>query len=137
MLKWKIWVIRLFRTKENLQRPKNITAYEEWIVKIWIELLSDPDSKIWYNTEPEECYIESADSDYYLFLEDNNMKIINTVDGYDVPLQYHTHLFLKNRFRKQLKKRRMEFKSAAWAKVEHSLEKTYIRIVEKRQEKKR
>ena len=57
------------------------------------------------------------------------MKTINTVVGYDIQLQDETEQYLSEKFRLELNKRRMLFKKEALEKVDHSLHKTFDRII--------
>ena len=54
---------------------------------------------------------------------------INTVVGYDIPLQSETEQYLSEKFRLELNKRRMTFKKEALEKVDHSLHKTFDKVI--------
>jgi hypothetical protein len=102
---------------------------EKIAVSLFVRLMKDPESKLYYDIQSAECYIKSYDGTIYIFLEDRNMKTINTVVGYDIQLQPETEHYLNEKFRFELNKRRILFKKEALEKVDHSLHKTFDKII--------
>ena len=123
---------RIFKMKDKKTRyPKIASNSERTAANIFLKVLHDPDSKLYYDLESSECYLRSDDSTLYLFLESNNLKVINSVYGYDIKLSSQMEVYLSERFRNEMSKRRKVFKSEAISKVKHSLEQTLVKINEK------
>jgi hypothetical protein len=101
---------------------------EKIACEIFMTLLTDPTTKLYYDIITAECYMTNLDRSIYIFLESRNMKIINTVYGYDTYIQMQTEIYLSDRFRKELTKRRKQFKDEAMKKVEHSLMNTLEKL---------
>jgi hypothetical protein len=106
--------------------PAEKTAYS-----IFMKLLLDPTSKLYYDLHTSECYIRSEDATLYIFLEANNIKVINSVYGYDVPIGRDLEAYLTERFRREMAIRRSKFKAEALKKIEHSLETTLEKLKQK------
>lgn len=113
----------------KVKLPKKMNEAEKIAVSLFMKLIKDPESKLYYDIASSECYIKSSDSTIYIFLESRNMKTINTVVGYDIPLQADTEQYLSEKFRIELNKRRMIFKQEALEKIDHSLHKTFDRVI--------
>ena len=120
----KLKVTRLFWPKKRLKLPKKMEDTEKTGVTIFIKLLLDPDTKLYYDIKSTECYLKSIDETLFVFLEDRNLKIINSVFGYDIHIQQDTEAYLLEKFSNELYKRRMQFKNDAMKKVDYSLNKT-------------
>lgn len=121
-------IARSFRTTQTIKKPKGITANQKTAVSIYLKILHEPTSKLYYDLTSQECYIRSGDSSIYLFLEANNLKIINSVYGYDVSIDHRLETYLGEKFRRELALRRHTFKNEALSRVSHSLEKTLEKI---------
>ncbi len=124
-----IKILRLTSTKRKVRLPRKLSDSERIAVSVFMRLIQDPESKLYYDIHTQECYVKSGDSTIYLFLEDRNLKAINTVVGYDIPLQSESEYYLSEKFRLELNKRRMVFKKEAMDKVDHSLHKTFDKII--------
>lgn len=124
-----IKILRLTSTKRKVRLPRKLSDTEKIAVSLFMRLIQDPESKLYYDIHTQECYVKSGDSTIYLFLEDRNLKAINTVVGYDIPLQSESEYYLSEKFRLELNKRRMIFKKEAMDKVDHSLHKTFDKII--------
>lgn len=123
---------RISKMKDKRARyPKTASNSEKTAAHIFLIVLRDPDSKLYYDLVSNECYLRSDDSTLYLFLESNNLKVINSVYGYDIKLSSKMEFYLSERFRNEMAKRRKIFKSEAISKVKHSLDQTLAKINEK------
>lgn len=127
--------LKFLRVMSNADKrtrlKKDINESEKTACNIFMYLLKDPSSKMYYDTATSECFL--SDKDIYVFLESRNLKIINTVFGYDIPLQQNTEVYLGMKFSLELGKRRSEFKAEAMKKVEHSLHKTLDKLRESKE----
>lgn len=123
---------RIFKMADKKARyPKTSSNSERTAAHIFLKVLHHPDSKLYYDLVSNECYLRSDDSTLYLFLESNNLKVINSVYGYDIRLSTQMEIYLSERFRNEMAKRRKIFKSEAISKVKHSLDQTLEKINEK------
>lgn len=120
---------KMYRIKNpKINFEKMDSESERLAAKIFIKMVLDKSSELLWDFEPEECFIINENKQIYLFLENKNLKIINTVIGYDILVSEKTRLFMMNLFKRQLSLKRMKFKNDAMRKVEHSLESTYEKI---------
>lgn len=120
-----------FRSAKRCKLPSKMGDSEKIGVSLFMKLMLDPESKLHYDVKTAECYIKSQDGSIYLFLENRNLKAINTVVGYDIPLQQETEIYLSEKFIKEMNNRKNTFKREALAKVDHSLQKTFGKIINK------
>jgi len=134
-LKWFVLYMKsMFNSdrRENRIKPsKNLTDAQRTAVTITAKTMLSPDSKLYYNMQSHECYIyrkDSDDSSLYIFIESGNIKIINTVFGYDINIDQNTEQYLTNIFTREMAKRRSNFKKEALAKIEFSLHKVLDKI---------
>lgn len=109
--------------------PKNLEGAEKDACSIFLNLLKNPSSKMYYDTTTSECFLSDPEKTLFVFLESRNLKIINTVFGYDTPLQPETEAYLGERFTQELGKRRAQFKAEAMLKVKHSLHTTLNKLI--------
>jgi len=120
---------------ERTRRPNiaNLTELQSCAIDIAVKTIRNQMSKLYYDLETQECYVkrEDAAGNIYVFIEANNVKIINTVFGYDIPINNHTEQYLTWIFRKEMAKRRAMFKKEALDKVDFSLKTVLDRINEK------
>lgn len=112
----------------RVRKPTKMTDAERTAVLIFMKVLLDGGSKLYYDLHTQECYLRSEDSTLYIFLESHNVKIINSVYGYDVHVSGETETFLLERFKREMSVRRQKFKREALSKVEHSLESTLEKL---------
>jgi hypothetical protein len=131
-IKW-FWLYTKSKMKgsDKVRLPKNMVPAEKTAYSIFMKLLLDPTSKLYYDLHTSECYIRSEDSTLYIFLEANNIKVINSVYGYDVPIGRDLEAYLTERFRREMAIRRSKFKAEALKKIEHSLETTLEKLKQK------
>jgi hypothetical protein len=125
----KLRLRKFFSSKYVPRLSKNITESERVGVAIFINLLSQQSSELYYDIETSECYIKSEDNSLFLFLEKGNLKVINSIFGYDVAVHEETEGYLTEKFKKELNKRRLQFKNEALEKVDHSLHKTFEKLI--------
>jgi hypothetical protein len=108
----------------RVNRPKKLTASEEQAVRIWTKVVHQPESNLMYNPQSHEAYAEwdSPSGTVYLFLESSNLRVINTVVGYDIRLSQKVEQWCSSVFTREVAKRRKKFKRLAESKVVHSLD---------------
>ena len=119
------------RNDERVKRPNNLSESQSCALDIAIRAIHDPASKLYYDIETQECYVKREDSEVgtiYVFIESQNIKIINTVFGYDIFISQETENYITSFFRKEMSKRRAQFKREALNKVDYSLHKVLDRI---------
>jgi hypothetical protein len=136
-LKWfKLYMGATFNTRRRDDRIKlrsGLTDAELTAVTITKKAIFNPDSKLYYNTQTHECCVYRKyenETSLYIFIESGNIKIINTVFGYDISIDSNTEHYITNIFSRELAKRRAQFKREALAKVEFSLHKVLDKINE-------
>lgn len=112
----------------KVKRPKKMSEAEKTALHIFMKVLLDPNSKLYYDLHTQECYLRSEDATLYIFLEALNVKIINSVYGYDVHIGRDTEAYLLDRFKREMAIRRQKFKNEALSKIEHSLESTLNKL---------
>ena len=125
---WILFIFKTIKAKDKIRKPIRLTESESTATSIFMKILMNKGSKLYYDLETSECYIRSEDSTLFIFLESNNVKIINSVYGYDVNISYDLETFLVDRFRRELSLRRRAFKKEALSKIEHSLETTLNKL---------
>jgi hypothetical protein len=117
--------------ENKARRPKGLSDSQTCALDIAVKAIHDPASKLYYDITTQECYVKRDDSEVgtiYVFIESQNIKIINTVFGYDIFINSDTENYITTVFRKEMAKRRAQFKKEALAKVDHSLHKVLDRI---------
>jgi len=121
-------LVRSFSTNNKIKKPKKLTESENTACDIFITILHNKDSKLYYDIQTQECYISSGDKTIFVFLESCNVKIINSVFGYDVHIKPELENFLLEKFIREMSKRRNAFKKEVVSKINHSLDSTLARI---------
>lgn len=114
--------------KITITKPKKLSHSEESAMEIFLSVLRNKRSKLFYDIHTQECYLRSEDAAIYVFLECRNVKIINSVFGYDVNISQHLEGFLLEKFIREMSIRRSAFKTEALLKVNHSLDLTLHRV---------
>jgi hypothetical protein len=114
----------------KVKKPKNMTESEIQAVRIWAKVIHNKDSELMYNPKTHDAYAvwESPNGVIYLFLEKENLRIINTVVGYDVKLSVRVDHWCLWMFSREVDKRRTKFKLDAESKVIHSLDSLESRL---------
>ena len=80
-------ILRTFKGDKRVRKPKKLTESENKACEIFLTVLHNKDSKLYYDIKTQECYIGSGDKTIFVFLEANNVKVINSVFGYDVHIK--------------------------------------------------
>lgn len=139
-IKWwvkkiKIIIIKFARiagnSEKKIKRPKNINQQENYAISIWSMLVHNDETELFYNPENYECYVEynGEGGPIYIFLEERNMRIINTVVVYDIRLTTATEQWCTKIFNREVNRRRTHFKTEAFSKVNNSLERLHNRLI--------
>ena len=117
------------RSDQKMSKPK-MTVSEEQAVRIWTKVVHHPESDLMYNPQNHEAYArwDSPNGTVYLFLESENMRIINTVVGYDIRLSSRVEQWCGIHFSREVARRRNKFKQQAESKVIHSLDSLESRL---------
>jgi hypothetical protein len=131
----KLFFAKLSRTHKDggriTKRPKKMTHSEETACQIFTTVLRNKGSKLYYDIHTQQCYLRSEDAAIYVFLEARNVKIINSVFGYDVNISSELEGYLLEKFIREMTIRRKTFKTEALSKVNHSLDVTLDRVKNK------
>ena len=120
-------VVRSFKNSK-VKKPSKLSDAESTACEIFLTILHNKDSKLYYDIQTQECYISSGDKTLFVFLEANNVKIINSVFGYDVHVKGELESYLLEKFITEMGKRRNAFKNEVLSKINHSLDSTLTRI---------
>lgn len=127
----KVFYLRLLRnisSERKVTKPKKLTESESKACDIFLSVLHNKDSKLYYDIKTQECYIGSGDKTIFVFLESNNVKVINSVFGYDVHIKSDLENYLLEKFIREMAKRRNLFKLDVLSKINHSLDSTLNKI---------
>jgi hypothetical protein len=119
---------RIFGTDKYIKKPKKLTESESMASEIFLAVLHNKDSKLYYDIKTQECYISSGDKTVFVFLEASNVKIINSVFGYDVHIRQELEQYLLDKFIREMSIRRNTFKKEVLSKINHSLDSTLSKI---------
>lgn len=111
------------RRDQRVTKPK-MTETESQAARIWQKVVHQKDSDLMYNPQTHEAYAQwdSPGGTIYLFLESGNLRVINTVVGYDIRLSAKVEQWCANIFTREVAKRRAKFRKNAESKVTHSLD---------------
>lgn len=112
-----------------MKRPA-MTPTEEQAVRIWTRVIHQSDSDLMYNPQTHDAYAlwEAPTGTVYLFLESGNLRVINTVVGYDIRLSMRVEQWCSTVFTREVAKRRNRFRINAESKVVHSLDSLETRL---------
>jgi hypothetical protein len=127
----KVLYLRLIRnlsSERKVTKPKKLTESENKACEIFLTVLHDKDSKLYYDIKTQECYISSSDKTIFVFLESNNIKVINSVFGYDVHIKSDLENYLLEKFIREMGIRRNSFKNEVLSKINHSLDSTLSKM---------
>jgi hypothetical protein len=122
--RFRVYMRRYFGHSLKVRRPKGLAPEVDTALRIWTRVVHEEDSELLYNPVTQECYAEWVDSSnpVYLFLESGRLRIVNTVIGYDVHLKQAEEDWCTECFKREVNRRRSEFKRIALGKVMHSLD---------------
>jgi len=129
--RFRVWIQRLFGFQRDPKKPKNLSETEESVFSIFVRTLNEKDSQLYIDPQTGECYLANSTETLIMFLEAGNVKIINTIFGYDVTISPKLSHYLAHRFIKELHKRRMAFKETALSRVTQSLDVTLSKLKRK------
>lgn len=117
------------RRDQRISKPK-MTETEAQAARIWQKVVHQKESDLMYNPQTHEAYAQwdSPNGTIYLFLESGNLRVINTVVGYDIRLSAHVEQYCANIFTREVAKRRAKFRKNAESKVTHSLDSLETRL---------
>jgi hypothetical protein len=129
LLYWKVRVKQTLRSASperstrSMKYPNQISLEEKQALSIWTMVVHEDSSELMYNPQTYESYAEyhGPGGPVFLFLESRNMRIVNSVVGYDVRLTQHAEEWASNVFNREIHKRRSHFKAEVNSKVRHSL----------------
>lgn len=132
-----IYVIskKSFKGDKRAKYPKVMTEKEKTVASIFLTILHEPETVLYYNPETYECYLQSDVHKISMFLEPQNVTVINSIYGYDTKISQKLEVYLSERFKHETSKRRNIFKKEILAKVEHSLINTLDKIYLKKDKK--
>lgn len=118
----------------KIRRPNSLPPEIDTALRIWTRVIHEEDSELLYNPVTQECYAEWVDlnNPVYLFLESGRLRIVNTVIGYDVHLKQAEEDWCTECFKREVNRRRSEFKRIALGKVMHSLDDLEVRLNRKK-----
>jgi hypothetical protein len=125
-------IFKSFGNEPVIRRPKKMTEAEETACDIYLELLHDKESKLHYDIKTQECYISSSDKTLYVFLEAGNVKIINSVFGYDVNVSQKLEGYLLEKFTREMAIRRNVYKREVLSRINQSLDSTLEKLKSKK-----
>lgn len=124
--------LRVFSSNDKrVRKPKKMTEAETTACEIFITVLHNKDSKLYYDIQTQECYISSGDRTIFVFLESRNVKIINSVFGYDVHIGSELESYLLEKFIREMSIRRNAFKNEVLSKINNSLDSTLNKMKSK------
>jgi|OM-RGC.v1.026807511 hypothetical protein len=108
-------IFKIGNKNEKTKRPKNLNESQNMAVDITVKTILNPNSVLNYDPETHECYIQhdSIGGDLYIFIEARNIKIINTVFGYDIPISIPVENYVTSVFKREVTKRRLKFKKGS------------------------
>lgn len=120
------------RDSQRVHYPKKVSEEERSALFIWSTLVHQESCELMYDPQTYESYAEyhGPGGPVYLFLESRNLRVVNTVVGYDVRLTQEAEAWASQVFNKEIHKRRSHFKAEVNSKVRHSLEALENRILE-------
>ena len=118
---WIIWG-RLSRIRVPHRRPSKTSSEEDGVIALWTRVCHLPQSQLLYNPATSESFAHlSGEHPLWLFLESRQMRVINAVAGYDVPLSSDVEAWCLGVFSREVNRRRTRFKEEALRGVSHSL----------------
>jgi len=131
--RFRVYFRRYFGQNLKVRRPLCMSAETDTALRIWLRVINAEDSELLYNPVTQECYAEWVDvnNPVYLFLESGRLRIVDTVICYDVFLKQGEEDWCTECFKREVNRRRSEFKMIALGKVMHSLDNLELRLNDK------
>lgn len=112
----------------NRSLPKGLNESQKLSIGIFFKILKMEDTELLYDLLSSECYLTNERTNTHIFIEDRNIKVINSVYSYDIPIDYKTEGYLCSKFEIELNKRRLDFKNDIISKTNHCLLQTYNKL---------
>lgn len=112
----------------KIKLPKEITNQQKHAFRIFFKILKKEQSDLFYDMLTNECYLISEKDNLYIFIEDKNMKIVNTIYSHDIPLSSEVEKYILKKFELELNKRRAIFKNQIISKTNYHLSEIYSKI---------
>lgn len=116
-----IKIIKLFNSERRARYPKKVSDLEKVVSDIFIKVLHNPESQLYYNISTGECSIKLESQKLFIFLENGKVRVINSTFGYDRAICPELQQYLMERFRHENAKRRRIMKEQALSKIDNSL----------------
>ena len=131
--RFRVYFRRYFGQNLKVRRPLSMSTETDTALRIWLRVINAEDSELLYNPVTQECYAEWVDvnNPVYLFLESGRLRIVDTVICYDVFLKQGEEDWCTECFKREVNRRRSEFKMIALGKVMHSLDNLELRLNDK------
>lgn len=107
-----------FKKKEPTL-SKNIDLTEQQVVEIFQELLANSQTKLQYDPETYECFLEREP--YLMVIDSGKAIVVNSIYSHEVKISVKTEIFMNSKFSKELSKRRQALKAKYLSKVEKNL----------------
>jgi hypothetical protein len=131
----KLFKVRLLKriksinpNNNNRSLSKNLNESQKLSIGIFFKILKMEDTELLYDLLSSECYLTNERTNTHIFIEDRNIKVINSVYSYDIPIDYKTEGYLVSKFELELSKRRLDFKNDIISKTNHCLLQTYNKL---------
>lgn len=113
----------------KIKLSRKLNQSQRVAIGIFFKILKDSKTELYYDLLTSECYLSNNEKNLHIFIEDNNIKIINSVFSFDVTIDQNTQLYLVKRFELELNKRRITFKEKIISKTDNYLIQTYNKLV--------
>jgi hypothetical protein len=118
MLRISIWIKRTFSA--DYVKFKEININQRKAIAICINIVNNPKSELLMSKLSDKRYIKNGD--YFIIIEENNIKIVNHVYCYDVPIYGHKMKNLKDLFDNRIDSIRLEMENEIMKNVKNSLD---------------
>jgi hypothetical protein len=118
LLKTSIWIKRTFLP--GYAKFKEINANQRKAISICISIINNPTSELLMSKLSDKRYIKNGD--YFIIIEENNIRIVNHVYCYDVPVHGHKIENLKDLFDNRINAIQLEMENEIMKNVKNSLE---------------
>lgn len=124
LLKISIWFKRKFLAEYS--KSMDINKNQRKAIAICISIIDNPKSELLMSRISDKRYIKN--SDYFVIIEDCQIKIINHVYAYDIPLFGYKMENLKKYFDNRIDSIRLEMENEILQNVKNSLDTIFNNI---------
>lgn len=78
------------------QLPEKMNEAQTKLIEVFKEMLYHPYSKLEYNFKTESARISYKQDDgiYYMHINEDNVRVVNTIHGYDTPISIEIHAYI-------------------------------------------